>query len=327
MQVATPGASCFGKLPTHGDFLRYNASGRAMQAFDAWVQQGIVEAQRQLGQDLVPAFEQAGTTHFFFDAPNAPHVLAGAFRPSRDRSGRRYPFLVAVEVEKRQVEGRRMPGWPDRYERFFRAAALLVDEAVDGRLEEGELPERLAYLRAIHDATPFAVDYEFRLRQASAHDLWARTWGDAEDGRKYVLLKNLTEAFGAASTGRSAKLPGALDFPLPPTPRGLDVSFWLETCWHLLGSAPDYVTVFWSDPPTAEARMLVTTAPPPAAVLPHLLRAASGSTVSSGPGMHVLDDAAGQPAALAALALPARVGTLLEDDALTLYAFLQRLSP
>jgi type VI secretion system ImpM family protein len=320
MQADIPGASCFGKLPTHGDFLRYNASGRAMQAFDAWVQQGIVEAQRLLGQDLIPAFEQAGTTCFFFDAPNAPHVLAGALRPSRDRSGRRYPFLVAVEVEKRTVEGRRMPGWPDRYERFFRAAALLVDDAVDGRLEEGDLPERLAFLRAIHDATPFAVDYEFRLRQASAHDLWARTWGDAEDGRKYVLLKNLTETFGAASSGRSAKLPGALDIPLAPTSRGLDVSFWLEVCWHLLGSLPDYAAVFWTAPSATKARMLVASAPPPAAAFPYLLRAAPG------PGVHVLDDAAGQPTALAALALPAQYGTLLEDDALTLHAFIHRLT-
>ena len=322
MQVASPGASCFGKLPTHGDFLRYNASGRAMQAFDAWVQNGIVEAQRQLGQDLVPAFEQAGTTCFFFDAPNVPHVLTGAFRPSRDRSGRRYPFLVAVEVEKRLVEGRRIPGWPDRYERFFRAAALLVDEAVDGRLEEGELPERLAFLRAIHDATPFSVDYEFRLRQAPAQDLWARTWGDAEDGRKYVVLKNLTEAFGAASNGRSSKLPGVLDLPLPVPPRGLDVSFWLEACWNLLGSPPDYTAVFWTAVgAAAEARMLVASAPPPATVFAHLL------TGGVGPGVLALDDAAGQPAALAALALPDRYGTLLEDDALTLHAFIRRLGP
>ncbi len=170
MQAASPGASCFGKLPSHGDFIRYNASGRAMQAFDAWVQKGIVEAQKQLGPDLVSAFEKAKTTCFFFDAPNAPHVLAGALRPSRDRTGRRYPFLVAVEVEKQRVEGRRIPGWPDRYERFFRAAAGLVDDAVDGRLDDGDLEEGLPMLQALHDATPFPVDYEFRLRQASAHD-------------------------------------------------------------------------------------------------------------------------------------------------------------
>ena len=290
-----------------------------MQAFDAWVQKGLIDAQQQFGPGLVAAFEGAGTTCFFLDAPNAPHVLAGAFRPSRDRTGRRYPFLVAVEVEKQRVEGRRLPGWPDRYERFFRSAAALVDDAVEGRLDDGELEEQLSFLRAIHDATPFAVDYEFRLRQASARDLWARTWGDAEDGRKYVLLKNLTEAFAAVANGRSPKLPGALDFPLSSDPRGLDVSFWLEACWALLGSPPDYASAFWSANEAGEARLLVAPAPPPATAFAHFLDAASVR------GVRVLDDAAGQPAALAALALPAQFGTLLEDDSLSLHAFVHRL--
>ncbi len=138
-----------------------------------------------------------------------------------------------------------------------------------------------------------------------------------------MLLKNLAEAFGAASNGRSVRLPGALDLPLPPLPRGLDVSFWLEACWQLLGSPPDHAVVFWSAPEAADARVLVAPVPSPAGVFARLLAAPA----ASGGGVHVLDDAAGQPAALAALALPARLGTLLENDALSLHAFIHGLRP
>lgn len=321
MQVAAPGASCFGKLPTRGDFVRYSAGGGAMRAFDEWVQQGIVEARRQLGPGLDAAFEAAGAWCFFVEVPNTPHALVGALRPSRDRSGRRYPFLVAVEVEKRQLDGRRIPSWPDRYDTFYRTAAALVDDAVDGRLASDALGPALQRLRAVYDRTPFPVDYEFRLRQATSRDLWARTWGDAEDGRKYVVVKNLTEALGRPSHGRSAKLTAALHFPLPQPPCGLDVSFWLEACWRLLGTTPDAPACFWSLASDREAGLLVASAPLPPGVFVHLLAAdrRDGAVRS-------LADADGQPAALAALALPARYGTLLEDDGVSLHTFLHRMS-
>ena len=291
-----------------------------MRAFDAWVQQGIVEARRQLGPGLGAAFEAAGAWCFFVEVPNTPHALAGALRPSRDRSGRRYPFLVAVEIEKRHLDGPRIPSWPDRYDTFFRTAAALVDDAVDGRLADAELAGALQRLRAVYDRTPFPVDYEFRLRQAASRDLWARTWGDAEDGRKYVVVKNLTEAL--AQAGRSAKLPSGIHLPLPQPPQGLDVSFWLETCWRLLGATPAAPSFFWSLANGGDEGLVLASAPLSPGVLAHVLapEGRSGAVLA-------LDDADGQPAALAALALPARYGTLLEDEGVSLHTFIHRMSP
>jgi type VI secretion system ImpM family protein len=321
MPVASPGASCFGKLPTRGDFVRANAEGRAMRDLDAWMQRGVAEAKRHLGADLAAVFEASGPMCFFIEVPNAPHALAGALRPSRDRSGRRYPFLVAVEIEKRQLDGRRIPSWPHRYKAFYRAAAALVSGAVDGGVAVEELDEALRALRAAYDRTPFPVDYEFCLRQADARDLWARTWGDAEDGRKYVLLKNLTEALAQSGARRSAKLPPLLRIPLPSPAHGLDVSFWLETCWQLLGALPDHAAFFWPPADEGNAELLVAAPPPPPGLFLHLL--ATDRASSAAPR---LDDANGQPAALAALALPARHGTLLEEDTLSLHAFIERMS-
>lgn len=292
-----------------------------MRDFDAWVQRGITEARKQLGAGLADAFESAGARCFFVEVPNTPHALAGALRPSRDRSGRRYPFLIAVEVEKRQLDGRRIPSWPDRYDTFYRTAAALVDDAVEGRLAAEALPGELQRLRAVYDRTPFPVDYEFRLRQATSCDLWKRTWGDAEDGRKYIVAKNLTEAFDQRGHSRSAKLPSALCFPLPHPPQGLDVSFWLETCWQLLGTTPDAPAYFWSLSEEGGDSLVVAPSPLPTGVFVHLLATdqRDGTVVA-------LDDANGQPAALAVLALPPHVGTLLEDEDASLQSFIHRMS-
>lgn len=284
-----------------------------MRAFDEWVQRDVAQARSVSGE----APPEGTTACFFADMPGAPHALAGAFRPSRDRTGRRYPFLVAVEVEKRQVDGRRIPSWPARYRAFYDAAAGLVDDAVEGRLAEGTLAGRLQTLRSIHDATPFLVDYEFRLRQAPSRDLWARTWGDSEDGRKYVTLKNLTDALGRARNGHG-HLPAALRLPLPSATGDLDVSFWLETCWQMLGATPDAPLFFWTASPGASNTLLLAPVPPPRGLF------TAGPTLTD--GVLVLDDARGEPAALAALALPPRLGSLLEHEAMTLLDFIRRIN-
>ena len=319
MQAAPPSAACFGKLPTHGDFVRYHASGRAMQGFDAWVQQGLVRVREHAAHGE----GDGGAICFFVDLPGAPHALAGALRPSRDRVGRRYPFLVAVEAEKERIEGRRIPSWPVRYARFFAAAAAFVDEAVGGHFPEADVVERLGALRALFDGALFPVDYEHRLRQTPAEALWVRTWGDAEDGRKYVVLRNLTERLTNAR-GRAPR--EAFRLPLPPDAQGLDVSFWLEAYWRLLGRPPDQPALFWTVPADggaagSTASLFIASAPPPADLLAHLYDAAAPAR----DGVLALDDAHGQPAALAALALPARYGTLLEADGLDLCTFLERL--
>lgn len=316
MPPSPPSAACFGKLPSHGDFVRYHASGRAMQALDAWVQQGLLRVRQQGHEEAIGA----PTVCFLIDLPGTAHALVGALRPSRDRVGRAYPFLVAVGVEKRTLDGRRIPSWPVRYERFYEAAAAFVNDAVDGHLANGDLGRALAGLQAIYDATPFPVDYGYRLRQADTASLWGRTWGDPADGRKYVVLKYLTERLGRAR-GRAPR--EAFRIPLPGDPAPLDVSFWLEAYWRLLGRAPDQPALFWDAPsPAADAALYVGSAPPP----PDLLNALYAPDAAPGTGVVALDDAQGQPAAHAALALPARYGTLLEDETLDFNAFLNRLN-
>lgn len=319
MQAASPSAACFGKLPTHGDFVRYHASGRAMQGFDAWVQQGLVRVRQHAGR--AEPESDGGAVCFFVDMPGVPHALAGVMRSSRDRVGRRYPFLVAVEAESRRIEGRRIPSWPVRYARFYAAATAFVDEAVAGHFPETDVAERLTALRALYDGALFPVDYEHRLRQTPTESLWARTWGDPEDGRKYVVLKNLTDVL-ANARGRAPR--EAFRVPLPPDAQSLDVSFWIEAYWRILGRAPDQPALFWTMPNETkehEPSLFIASAPPPADLLVHLHDAALPTDGT----VRALDDAHGEPAALAALALPARYGTLLEDDGLDLCAFLERL--
>lgn len=318
MQVASPAAACFGKLPTHGDFVRHNvgvSDGRALQAFDDWVQRGLIHA-RRVDPQFDSAFDKASGLCFVMDLRAGDSVLAGVLQPSRDSTGRRYPFLVTVLIPRREVDGRRLPSWPFRYQSFFAEAAASAADAVSDRLASKRLPERLAELCNLFDRTPFVVDYEYRLRQAPVWPLWERAWGTSEDGRKYVLVKNLTEVF-ATARGRPWRLP--LRFPFPSGAAAMDASFWLETCWHLLGNPPAEPGFFWPerDP---EGALHVALAHPPPALFAHLI-----SSAARDDGCFYLDDPGGEPTALSALALPPEHTTLLENETLSCRAFIDQL--
>ena len=320
MQAASLAAVCFGKLPTHGDFVRHHVGGpdggRGLQALDTWLQRGLVQARRRLGVGFEASFDAAPGICFVMDPPAGDHVLAGVLRPSRDAAGRRYPFLVAVSIPRSRVDGRRLPSWPLRYQAFFAEATALVADVVAQRLADEHLPDRLVRLSDHFDHTPILVDYEYRLRQARVWPLWGRAWGASEDGRKYVLLKNLGEGF-AAARGWPARLP--LRFPYPSAAEAMDASFWLETCWRLHGKPPAKPAFFWSEE-DANGALLVSLEHPPSALFSHLFMSEVGAD-----GCFYLDDPDGKPTALAALALPAMHTTLLEDETLSYRAFIDQL--
>ncbi len=320
MQAEPTAAVCFGKLPMRGDFIRHHVGGangrRAVQAIDAWLQRGLVHGRQRQGPRFDDVFDAAPGYNFVMDLPAGDDLLAGSLRPSRDSAGRRYTFLVAVAVPRSKVDGRRLPSWPFRYNAFFSEANTLSADLVEGRVTNEQIPERLEGVGNLFDRTPFVVDYEYRLRQALVWPLWSRTWGSPEDGRKYVLIKNLIDVLGT-SRGRPVRLP--LGFPHPTAADAMDGSFWLEACWHLQGKPPAEPTFFWSEP-GVDGALYVTLAPPPPALLAELFTPEERCD-----DCLRLDDPLGKPTADAALALPPMHSAILEDETLSFRAFIDKL--
>lgn len=277
---AAPSAACYGKLPSRGDFVRHHGGGRGLEALDAWLQRGVLHAQRAAGRALDQASDEAPATAFVFDPPAGAHILAGALRPSRDLSGRRFPFVVAVEVPRNRVEGRRLPCWPARYQAFFAEAVALVTDAVGDALPPDALPERLRQLRARFDATSFLVDYEYRLRQQAAAAVWDRIWGGRVDGRPDAVLHWLAGAFRRAG-GRPPAEPLRLPLPVAPDPLapmlGNATSFWLEAYWRHLGRPPDRACFFWQTSAEAPGHLFIAADVPPAALYADLVGLGAGT--------------------------------------------------
>lgn len=115
----------YGKLPTHGDFLRRRVPDAFVEAWDSWLQQSIAASRVVLADRWLDAYLTSPVWRFALGAGVCgPEPVAGVLAPSVDRVGRYFPLtlvwsappeLSALEVAL-------------RYQRWFeQAEQLLID--------------------------------------------------------------------------------------------------------------------------------------------------------------------------------------------------------
>jgi type VI secretion system protein ImpM len=90
---------CYGKLPSHGDFLQRRVPGGFVPAWDAWLQEAMLRSQEVLRERWLDLYLTSPVWRFFC----APGVcgaspVVGLVVPSVDRVGRYFPFTVVTEL-------------------------------------------------------------------------------------------------------------------------------------------------------------------------------------------------------------------------------------
>lgn len=326
METTTRSVLCFGKLPIHGDFVRYGASGTAVQAIDEWFQQGLSIARERAPEKFDDAYDAAPAYAFVFTPRNASAALVGVTQPSRDRSGRRYPFLVAFEVDEAQLEAQSVARFPVRFGGFFSWATQLVREATSGRIAYRDLPDHLnAFNGATAETSARTPGYDRYLRQTSFRTFVERLWGDSSYTRKYLLFKNLTDIMLPIRGRVPPRFALGLRFPLTPedSERTYAASFWLEVSLRLLGYPRVASTFFWTaTDAVADTKpfLLFYLLSPPGQAFEDLL-----PVTAEGDHLCVLDEMGAEKAAQTAPSVPPHVAALLESEDLSLWDFRQRL--
>lgn len=168
--MAEPGFGVFGKMPAVGDFFRINAPAGFVQAWDDWLQRGLLQGADVLGDRWDAYYMSAPIWRFCLSRGVAgPGKMIGVLMPSVDRVGRRFPLTVMAPLD---TEGSVLTAHFREADLFRRvedlALAALDDDMTRDRLAEGlaELPEpgsyRAAYPRDVggttiltgHDGSP-----------------------------------------------------------------------------------------------------------------------------------------------------------------------------
>jgi type VI secretion system protein ImpM len=160
-------AGFFGKLPSHGDFVRRRVADDFVSGWDSWLQQCLAQSRETLGDAWLDTYLTSPVWRFAL----APQVcgaaaVAGILVPSVDRVGRYFPMTVVwptspnlstLEVALRYREG------------FEHAERLLLDTLAAEQFDFGQFDrsvmELVDYMEKPRDAKAL------RLTQASAAGL------------------------------------------------------------------------------------------------------------------------------------------------------------
>lgn len=96
--MANASATCFGKIPSRGDFVKGAGQHQLISVLDRWVSQGM----ERLSEDprWKIAYDHACAVDFAFVGARSRLSVVGHLRPSLDSSGRRFPFIAAAAIER-----------------------------------------------------------------------------------------------------------------------------------------------------------------------------------------------------------------------------------
>jgi type VI secretion system protein ImpM len=89
----------FGKLPSHGDFIRRRLPDSFVNTWDEWLQRCIAESRAQLEADWLKVYLTSPVWRFVLcEGVAGAATFAGVVLPSVDRVGRYFPLTIAVEL-------------------------------------------------------------------------------------------------------------------------------------------------------------------------------------------------------------------------------------
>jgi type VI secretion system protein ImpM len=142
----------YGKLPSHGDFLRRRTSDAFVDIWDAWLQECMAASRAALNDRWLDLYLTSPAWRFACDAGVCgPDAVIGVMVPSVDRVGRYFPLtLVATVPEKVSVFNAATAATNF----FTQAERLLVEtleaEYVDFEVFDGDVVALTATLEPLH---------------------------------------------------------------------------------------------------------------------------------------------------------------------------------
>jgi type VI secretion system protein ImpM len=217
-------SGCYGKVPIHGDFIRHNVTGAEIDQLDDWLQAGILSSRQTLGASWDASFDASRPQRFLYRSPAGGRTIAGVIAASKDKPGRRFPFLVFTPLDAKTAPGDATV-LPAALEPFFRSAEEEILNGWQGK----DLKSYLSRLDAI--ALPSDLEEGRKaimnfVAGGTNQSFWAHLFGNPDDFRKYLLIHNLVETLRPGSVPKYA-------LRIPRVSAGAEVSFWLELCRKL----------------------------------------------------------------------------------------------
>src|SRR6266850_6447652 len=131
----------FGKLPSHGDFLRRRASDAFVDAWDSWLRECLAASREALGERWLDVYLTSPAWRFVCAAGTCgPAPVIGLMVPSVDRVGRYFPLTLVAELPS-DVNPIAVVGASAMF--FDRAERLIIDTLATENIDFDHFDEQV----------------------------------------------------------------------------------------------------------------------------------------------------------------------------------------
>ena len=248
MRNAIPPIGLFGKLPSHPDFIRLNAGSPLARAIDQWFQEGMSSLRLQVGDGWESVFDRAVPVFFVYRDRDASSALVGVSRPSRDQTGRRYPFSIFSHVQLGR-NGKEFHVLPMAYARFLKAARRMLETDCADGIDNAKAARVMNLASTLpQNLVEFETKFNHFVGQTTMESFWQTLFPEFHDQRKYLVIKNLFSALVPRRGQDSSRFTFSLHLP---TAAGMDavveqIGVWCSLCRGALGGKGlEQASVFW----------------------------------------------------------------------------------
>lgn len=239
----------YGKLPSHGDFLRRRVSDAFVSVWDEWLQQSIAASRSSLGQDWLDVYLTSPVWRFACDTGVCgSRAYAGLIAPSVDRVGRYFPLTLVWEVPQ-GVNPLAVSQLADRW--FDDVEQLVLDAMAEEHVDLEKFDQRFIELGRDLDRVQWASPVELDALDAigptsGARAQWQLALGSSPGFAavlEQLLYARLRETHGPLTVmwteGSSRVEPSGLllsGLPAPSTYAALLSGTWPESGWRVVKS-------------------------------------------------------------------------------------------
>jgi type VI secretion system protein ImpM len=303
----------YGKLPLSAEFIRCRASGAEIDELDRWIREGMFHAKSTLGPAWSMDFLKGDQWAFLYVPLDRSRFLAGLLKPSQDKAGREFPFLIYLLLER--TEFHEIP-WcaPMHFREFFVQSHRLLED-VGTETDLSRLQFRLQALSPVEEPEPASIEtrYHVELLRRRMRDHWTNVLGGFDNSKKYDLLRSLLHLPSGSDSASQGHWQAQFPLLIESKEEAYDLPFWMDLASHALGRRPEAGILFWNRWSSQVKPLLLISLERP---LPQLLL--SLIRPEGRPNRLFENDDGGQ--------LTEAGRALLDDGDVTLEAFLHRVS-
>ena len=261
----------FGKLPQQGDFIRVSTQSRELEAWERWLQHGLLYSRNVLASEWEHAYHQGLHHWFVFRPDNSKSTVVGVIRAASDAHHRRYPFTCFALIPTALLDG--SPSLlPRLHDALFSDLEQRIEDA-SALVHLGDIQERLKEPRSlVVDLSREADRYDNFLDELECRDLGSTCGVEGTS----LLAELLTLLQHVRHNPRQC--PVTLELPLQGSPhtRSLELRFWIELCLLAMGWYPGTLSLFWParELPARSNALLLSMRQPPAPLFGALITTA-----------------------------------------------------